>query len=154
MMMRTAFVACLLWLSACSLAPVRADDGLRTTLDRHLAAINARDLDTLMSTVTGGEALVTILPNGAVLETRAQYRKLHEDWFAGDDWRMVFTVQDVHDFGGSGIARVHYDSQVRDAQGQYASRRQAILTLTFVREEGAWRLVYDQNTIIPPPGAP
>lgn len=150
-MMRNVLVACLLWLSACWLAPARADDdGLRATLDRHLAAINARDLDTLMSTVTGGEALVTILPSGTVLETRAQYRKLHEDWFADDGWRMVFTVQEVRDFSGFGIARVHYDSQERDAEGRYASRSKALLTLTFVREDGAWRLVHDQNTVIPP----
>ena len=127
-------------------APVRA---LRQTLDRHLAAINARDLDALLSTVTGGEALTTILPDGSVLATREEYRRLHVDWFEDPDWRMVFEVQDVRVLGDTGIARVRYDAQARDASGAYASRRKAILTLLFAREPGGWRLVHDQNTVIP-----
>ena len=144
--------AVLLWAACCAL-PAWAEDGddaLRATVDRHLAAINARDLDALLATVTRREALTTILPNGKVLETRAQYRRLHEEWFAGTDWRMAFTVQDVRLFGDVGIARVHYDSQRRDAAGGYSSSRVALLTLAFAREDGDWRLVYDQNTVIPP----
>ena len=134
-------------------APAMADApeaALRATLARHLAAIDARDLDALLSTVTQDERLTTILPNGKVLRTRAQYRDLHVDWFRETDWRMVFETQDVRVLGDTGIARVRYDSQVRDASGAYASRREAILTLVFARERGQWRLVYDQNTVIPP----
>lgn len=136
-------------------SPERADapaDGqveLRQVLDRHLAAINARDLEALLSTVTGGEALTTILPNGKVLETREQYRQLHVDWFKDTDWRMVFEVQELRVLGDSAIARVRYDSQVQAAGGDYASKRQATLTLVFAREPAGWRLVYDQNTVIP-----
>ena len=123
---------------------------LRVTLDRHLAAINARDLDALLATVTQGNALTTILPNGKVLETREQYRELHVDWFKETDWRMLFEVQDVVEHGDVGIARVKYDSQVMDASGRYTSRRVALLSLVFARQNGEWRLVYDQNTVVPP----
>ena len=130
-------------------SPDRSGPTLRQTLDRHLAAINARDLDALMATVTVHPELTTILPNGAVLETREQYRQLHVEWFAGTDWRMVFEVQDVADFGDMGIARVRYDSQKKDAAGDYHSNRIALLTLVFAKEDSRWRLVYDQNTVVP-----
>ena len=102
-----------------------------------------------MATVTVHPELTTILPNGAVLETREQYRQLHVEWFAGTDWRMVFEVQDVADFGDMGIARVRYDSQKKDAAGDYHSNRIALLTLVFAKEDSRWRLVYDQNTVVP-----
>ncbi len=94
--------------------------------------------------------MTTILPDGRVLETREEYRKLHAAWFAERDWRMRFQVQDVMQYGDVGIARVKYDSQVRDKAGRYRSKRVALLSLTFRREDGAWRLVYDQNTVVPP----
>lgn len=127
-----------------------AADALRATLDRHLDAIRARDLDGLLATVTRGETLTTILPNGTVLDTRQAYRDLHVAWFAQDDWRMVFDVREVRLLGETGIALVRYDSQARNAGGGYDSRRIALLTLVFAREDGAWRLVYDQNTVVPP----
>ena len=146
--MRTALAALLLAVAGAAAA---APPTLRETLDRHLAAINARDLGALLDTVTRKPALTTILPNGKVLETREQYRSLHVEWFAERDWRMVFDVQDVREFGEIGIARVKYDSQTRNAAGGYDSKRVALLSLVFAREDGAWRLVYDQNTVVPPP---
>lgn len=126
------------------------EGSLRATLDRHLAAIEARDLDALLDTVTTGEALTLILPDGRVLSTREQYRRLHVDWFAEDGWRMLFEVRDVREFGDTGIALVHYLSQQRQDDGGYATRREALLSLVFAREQGEWRLVYDQNTVVPP----
>ena len=123
---------------------------LRSTLDAHLAAINARDLDALLATVTAGEQLTLILPNGKVLETREQYRQLHVDWFAESDWRMQFEVQQLHEYGDVGVALVKYQSLARQADGSYTTRREALLSLVFRRENGQWRLVYDQNTVIPP----
>jgi len=124
---------------------------LRATLDAHLAAVNARDLDALLATVTSGESLTLILPSGNVLTTREQYRQLHVDWFAETDWRMVFEVKQVRELGDTGIALVKYQSQAKQADSSYQTQREALLSLVFAREAGAWRLVYDQNTVIPPP---
>lgn len=159
---RLALLSCVMFAAACASGPthgqsspsteVQAGIGaLRATLDKHLAAINARDLDTLMSTVTSGDKLTTILPNGKVLDTRDAYHQLHVDWFKDGDWRMVFDIEDVERFGDMGIARVHYDSQARQDDGSYASKRVAQLTLVFQLQQGQWRLVYDQNTVVPPP---
>lgn len=136
--------------AAAAVTPPKVES-LRQTVDRHLEAVNARDLDALLATVTKHPIMTTILPDGRVLETREEYRKLHVAWFAERDWRMDFKVQDVMQYGDVGIARVKYDSQVRDKTGRYVSKRVALLSLTFRREEGAWRLVYDQNTVIPSP---
>jgi uncharacterized protein (TIGR02246 family) len=123
---------------------------LRSTLDAHLTAINARDLDGLLATVTGGEQLTLILPNGKVLATREAFRQLHVDWFAQTDWRMQFEIESVREFGSVGIALVKYRSQSRQVDGGYVTKREAWLNLTFARERDEWRLVFDQNTVIPP----
>ncbi|WP_407353877.1 YybH family protein [Luteimonas sp. R10] len=143
---------CLLLAAAAAVAqPDAAAAPLRETLDRHLQAIQARDLDALMATVTRGETLTLILPGGKVLSTREQFRRLHQDWFAEDDWRMRFEVRQVRELGDAGIALVHYLSQQRQDDGGYATRCEALLSLVFARERGEWRLVYDQNTVVPPP---
>ena len=152
MQVRVAIATLLLAASGAAIAikpPLNAS--LSYVVDRHLDAINARDLDALLATVTKHPIMTTILPDGRVLETREEYRKLHVAWFAERDWRMDFKVQDIMQYGDVGIARVRYDSQVRNKAGRYVSKRVALLSLMFRREDGAWRLVYDQNTVIPPP---
>lgn len=149
---RAAIVALLLAASGAAIAiKPPPNQSLSHAVGRHLDAINARDLDALLATVTKHPIMTTILPDGRVLETREEYRKLHVAWFAERGWRMNFKVQDITQYGDVGIARVKYDSQVRNKNGRYISKRVALLSLTFRREEGAWRLVYDQNTVIPSP---
>lgn len=124
---------------------------LRATLDAHLAAIQARDLDALMATVTSGLQLTLILPNGAVLRSREEYRQLHVEWFAEQDWKMVFEVLEVRELGDAGVGLVKYQAQALQPDGTFQTRREALLSLMFAREAGSWRLVFDQNTVIPPP---
>jgi uncharacterized protein (TIGR02246 family) len=123
---------------------------LQATLEAHLAAVNARDLDALLATVTGGEKLTLILPNGKVLDTREQYRQLHVEWFAEDDWKMLFEPVQLRELGDVGVALVKYQAQEKKPDGSFETRREALLSLVFAREAGEWRLVYDQNTVIPP----
>ena len=123
---------------------------LQATLDAHLAAINARDLDALLATVTRGDRLTLILPNGQVLDTREQFRALHVDWFAEQDWRMRFEIRSLRELGDVGVALVKYESQALQADGSFQTRRNAWLSLVFAKEADGWRLVYDQNTVIPP----
>lgn len=139
-------------LAMCLAIPAMAQDesALRDTLGRHLEAINARDLDTLLATVSDRGDLVTVLPNGQVLETRDAYRRLHADWFADRGWRLDFQVEDVRIVGDAGIARVRYRSlELDDAGGEHA-KGETLLVLVFAREAGGWRLVHDQNTVVLP----
>jgi uncharacterized protein (TIGR02246 family) len=124
---------------------------LRATLDAHLAAVQARDLDGLLATVTSGPQLTLILPNGKILRTREEYRQLHVEWFAEQDWKMVFEVLEVRELGDAGVGLVRYQAQELQPDGTFQTRREALLSLMFAREAGSWRLVFDQNTVIPPP---
>ncbi len=149
---RALVAAGFLVLGSASAAPSpSADDSLRRTLDAHLAAINARDLDALLRTVTAGPRLTLILPDGRRLTTREEYRQLHVDWFQETDWRMRFEVVETRAFADAGVALVKYRSQTRQPDGAYATRREAWLSLVFAKEAGEWRLVFDQNTVIPTP---
>lgn len=139
-----------LWAATASAADAPPPRSLQATLDAHLAAINARDLDGLLATVTRGDKLTLILPNGQVLDTREQFRQLHVDWFAEQDWRMRFQTHSVRELGDVGVALVKYESQTRQPDGAYLTRRNAWLSLVFAKESDGWRLVYDQNTVIPP----
>ncbi|UHQ23945.1 SgcJ/EcaC family oxidoreductase [Lysobacter sp. 5GHs7-4] len=139
-----------LWSAMAQAAAATPPRSLQATLDAHLAAINARDLDALLATVTRGERLTLILPNGQVLDTREQFRALHVDWFAERDWRMRFEIRSLRELGDVGVALVKYESQALQADGSFQTRRNAWLSLVFAKEADGWRLVYDQNTVIPP----
>ena len=144
--MRCLLLAAVL-LAACTDAPPEAPPGptaadLADTVDAHAAAIGARDLDALMATVTDGDSLTLIFPDGTTLFTREQYRDFHVGWFADSTWTMDLrpVAQTVRD--GLGIALVQ--TTYTDAAGP----RDAMLALTFADEDGDWRLVFDQNTRI------
>ena len=114
----------------------------------HLAAIQNRDLDALMETVTRGDSLSLIFPDGTLIETREGYRDFHPDWFADSTWSMSFERVATAEADGMGVALVKWtltDDTPR-------SGRQAYLSLVFANEGGTWRLVHDQNTAIPFPG--
>jgi hypothetical protein len=66
--------------------------------------------------------------------------------------RRPFELMELRELADTGIALVKYRSQNRQADGSYQTRREALLSLVFALEEGTWRLVYDQNTVIPPAG--
>ena len=121
---------------------------LEATIDAHLAAIQNRDLDALLDTVTRGERLTLIFPDGTLFETREQYVAFHQEWFSDPDWTMTF--EPIRTVESPGLATVLLRTTYED-DGP-ASRRQAFLSLTFADGGDGWRLVLDQNTRIPTGG--
>lgn len=117
---------------------------LRATIDAYLAAIQNRDLDALLSTITPDERLTFILPDGTRSDTRAEYVAFHERWFADDGWTMTFeAIRTVESPGlATALFRTTYGA------GGLAGGRQAYLALTFADAGDGWRLVLDQNTRI------
>ncbi|WP_432147998.1 YybH family protein [Streptomyces sp. bgisy029] len=115
-----------------------------TALDRHLAAVRARDLAAYMATVHD-EATV-ILPNGRTVTGAEAVRAFHQSWFADPDWTMetetVRTV--VHQDTAVAVLDVHYRDLDEDGK-PYALRY--LLSLVFARADGNWLLVHDQNTL-------
>jgi len=134
-------------LSACvtPVAPAAAPPSFEAALSRHLNAITERDIDTFLSTLTQDEALTVIFPSGDAVTTRADVEALHRDWFADPDWRMEIEPVRVVETDAMALALVR--TSYRDTPD--GEPRFAYLTLTFRLEDGAWRLVHDQNTRIP-----
>ncbi len=121
---------------------------LQGTIQAHLDAIQNRDLDTLLDTITTGERLTLIFPDGTLYETRAEYVAFHKEWFADPNWTMTF--EPIRTVESPGLATVLLRTTYED-DGP-ASRRQGFLALTFADGGDGWRLVMDQNTRIPMDG--
>lgn len=113
-------------------------------LDRHLAAIADRDLDAFKASVTEGPTLYTIVQNGHAFTSPAETIALHEDWFKRDDWSWKGEV--VHKIVGEdvSVAVIKYDYQDSPDAKPFSTW----LTFVFEIEDGEWRLVHDQNTLI------
>ena len=118
------------------------------TLQKHLQAIQQRDLVALEKTLTRSEDLYLFLPNGTLLTTRTEFLDFHREFFAGTTWtqrmdplRTVYTPT---------LATVAFHTRYDDSDGPdgkpYFS--ESYLTLTFARQNGRWGLVQDQNTRI------
>ena len=121
-----------------------ADTDLAATLDAHVKAVQARDLPALEKTITTGEALELILPNGTRMTTRAAYVEMHRDWFKETNWSWALEPLAVTMTSDMAIvtARTHYEER----EGGDITRTDNWLSLGFRKEAGGWRLVHDQNT--------
>ncbi|MGH8496520.1 MAG: YybH family protein [Gammaproteobacteria bacterium] len=113
------------------------------TVAAHIEAIESRDLDALLATITGGDRLTLIFPDATTTHTRREYVDFHREWFADEGWTMEFEPVSSLVHGDLGIALVR--TTYTDATGS----RGTVLALTFHRENAGWRLVFDQNTRIP-----
>ena len=146
--MKTAPLAFALSLAAATsaLAAPIADKDLAAVLDAHVKAVQSRDLTALEKTITTGDALDLILPNGKRMTTRAEYLDLHRDWFKETNWTWTLDPLTVTTANDMAIvtARTHYEER----DGTKTTWSENYLSLAFRKEAGGWRLVHDQNTRI------
>ena len=54
----------------------------------HVKAVQSRDLPALERTITSGEQLTLILPNGTQTSTRQAYVDFHKDFFSTRTWTI------------------------------------------------------------------
>ena len=128
---------------ACASAPP-----FRQAVDAHLAAIATRNMDALLPTITSGNDLQMIAPDGFRHTTRQQYVDFHRAWFAANDnGRLDAEVVHLIESRRLGHALIRYRYRSTDPAGK-AHETVSWLALTFALEDGAWRLVFDQNTLI------
>lgn len=120
--------------------------GFATTLERHLRAVEGRDLTTLMGTVSDGDFML-ILPNGKVIGSRAEYEAMHREWFAERGWTIKFRVEKTVETPELAYAVATYDYE-ESSSGGAATRKRRYLQLVFRKYETGWKLVHDQNTPI------
>lgn len=117
------------------------------TLERHVAAIPRRDYAEIEATITKGDRLELILPNGKRMTTRAEFLAFHREFFADKGWSMRFERQSLIE--GKDIAVATYRTYFSSSDDGKPVNTSSWLTLTFRKEGGEWRLVHDQNTRIP-----
>jgi len=112
------------------------DDALR----EHLAAIEARDVELLASTISE-RTLVLVTAKGEVSTEPAHFLALHRDWFASPTWSLETRLLHVH--RGLDLATCVLELRYRD---EPAVDERSIVTLVFALENERWVLVQDQNT--------
>jgi hypothetical protein len=146
-MIKALAAVAVMTLSGCAAAP----PPFRPAVEAHFNAVASRNIDALLPTLTLGDKLTMIAPNGYRWETRQQYEDFHRAWFAAPhggkfDYEIVDTVESAT--LGHALIRYTYTTTGQPQSGSLPEP--TWLALTFALEEGAWRLVFDQNTSISP----
>ena len=113
-------------------------------VERHLDTVAERDLDGYLSTVHEDVSLIS--PDGRLVEGRAAVGDFHRDWFDDPDWSWVLTPLRSTAAAGTGVAVFAVEYHDLDRAGQPYTMRY-LLSLTFARQDGAWLLIHDQNTL-------
>src|SRR4051812_40687751 len=103
----------------------------RATLDKHLKAIQDRDLAALAETLPADE-LVLISSDGRVVRSAAEFLQMHRDWFAMTNWSLGVTPVHVAETAEMGVAVLRLDYRETPAD-RPPLRQQSVLTLLFRR---------------------
>ncbi|HYF62852.1 MAG TPA: nuclear transport factor 2 family protein [Herpetosiphonaceae bacterium] len=121
------------------------------TLSAHLAAMQARDFPAFLATLTDDAELTLIMPNGSFIGRRAEVAATLGQWFADPDWSIAFEPVRTLETAEMAMALLLVTYDDLDPSGQ-PYRLRYYLQLLFARQSGQWRLVHDQNTLLPAAG--
>jgi uncharacterized protein (TIGR02246 family) len=116
----------------------------RETLERHLLAIQERDLAALAETLPA-HGITLITSDGRLVNEVSEFLEMHRGWFASKTWVLHTSLVSVTESAELGVAVLHLDYQ-DDPPGQAAVREESYLTLVFALHDGRWRMIHDQNT--------
>ena len=119
---------------------------LDATIKKHFRAIQNRDLIKLIETVDK-EKVTLILPNGKLSKSFSDYENVNYNWFLDNDWTIEYEIIDKNVTKEMGIILTKITYFDKDENGKDYSF-QYFLSLTFKLDQGEWKLVFDQNTII------
>lgn len=114
-------------------------------VDHHLAAVTGRDLESYRATIHPDVSLIML--NGRLLAGDAAVLDLHRAWFADPDWSWTLTPVRSTVAGETGVAVFTVAYHDLDGDGR-PYELAYLLSLTFVRADGAWLLLHDQNTAL------
>ncbi len=121
------------------------------TLAEHLAAIEARDLGRLTATVSR-HAVLLVTSRGETSTAPVRFLALHEEWFRSTTWTIDTRLLESRVDADVALVLLALDYRDRRPDGS-AIHERSVLGLGFAREDGAWVLVYDQNTPCAAPAA-
>ncbi|HYD17459.1 MAG TPA: nuclear transport factor 2 family protein [Patescibacteria group bacterium] len=113
-------------------------------LQSHFRSIRERDIGAFRAHLTKSETLYTIVQNGHAFTTPAEIAAIHEEWFRDGNW--VWEGKVVHKVVGEdmALAVVKYSYRAKPADPPVESW----LTYVFALEDGAWKIIHDQNTAL------
>ena len=107
-------------------------------------SITNRDLPAFKSHLTKNSTLYTIVQNGHAFTTPAELVDIHASWFEEQGW--VWEGKVVHKAVGTDMAMaiIKYQYRVHEKDMPVESW----LTYVFALEDGAWKIIHDQNTAL------
>lgn len=113
-------------------------------LQKHFDAITNRDIEAFKAHMTRGKTLYTIVQNGHAFKTPEEITAIHEEWFKDPNWIWEGSV--VHKVVGKDMAMalVKYDYRPKAEDKPLENW----LIYVFELQDGAWRIVHDQNTAL------
>ncbi|MCV2350542.1 YybH family protein [Paucibacter sp. Y2R2-4] len=121
-------------------------------LKTHLLAIEKRDWAGFDATLTDSDTLSFVLASGKFSKTKADFRKATQAWLTDPDWSWSYQVLSKSSNANTGVAVLDVQYSDKNAAGlEY--RLHYLLSLVFSKEQGGWRLVHDQNTLVSHPSA-
>jgi uncharacterized protein (TIGR02246 family) len=145
---KVAILIGLLCSTLASAASSAAEQSLDALFAEHVKAVQSRDLPALERTITSGEQLTLILPNGTQTSTRQAYVDFHKEFFSTQTWTIQF--EPVSRIVGTDFAVLTTKSLYQDVVDGKPYSSRSWVTFTFRKEQGQWRLIHDQNTRLPP----
>lgn len=100
-----------------------------------------RDIDRFAATLAT-EDVRLVGGDGRIIQGKDNAIAAHREWFMNDAWTFEPEMLWTREESGAGwaLTRVQYRES--------GVERQFLLLFLFVVEDGAWKLVYDQNTPI------
>ena len=118
------------------------------TLDKHLRAIQERNLDSLAETLPDDE-LVLIMSDGRLVRKTAEFLELHRGWFESTSWSLESELVSRLETSDLAVAVLRLGYRDTPSGGE-PIRQDSLLTLVFQRRPQGWVMVHDQNTPIQP----
>ncbi|MEZ4712763.1 MAG: nuclear transport factor 2 family protein [Caldilineaceae bacterium] len=117
------------------------------TLQRHLTAVQNRDIDTFLKTIANDGTLTLIMPNGSLWQDYDEIAELHQEWFSDPDWQMTTELLSTRESAemASALLLVNYtdvDEEGDPVEFQY------YLHLLFAKRGADWLVIHDQNTML------
>lgn len=119
---------------------------IEQALEFHLNSVKNRNLDAFASTLVQDDRLTLIMPNGNALFGYDAIIDFHKNWFADPDWTLQTTLLKLLPADTSATALLEVTYRDLDASGQ-PYQLSYLLSLTFIQQDGEWRLLFDQNTL-------
>lgn len=117
-------------------------------LNKHLAAIPTKDLETLKRTLTPNGNMQLILPQTEPTNTNTDFLNYHKAWFEADlEWDFITTIRNIQvgERLGMAIVDVVYTEPLRDGKPYF---NHMIVSYDLQKIDGQWYFIKDHASSI------